>query len=151
MARFERLKGQSRLFVSRLKEILSQCLNYDDRGERYESVSAYMTDLKELYLELCTQEGLSIVEGNARNYVTICCERYLSTILNGDTDGKFKNLKKLQGRFESRVSLRSDRNQKTVLPSTAIDSAPSLEGSDDYNRLVFLYGDGKYRSLRLYA
>lgn len=142
MARFERLKGQSRLFVSRLKEILSQCLNYDDRGERYESVSAYMTDLKELYLELCTQEGLSIVEGNARNYVTICCERYLSTILNGDTDGKFKNLKKLQGRFESRVSLRSDRNQKTVLPSTAIDSAPSLEGSDDYNRLVFLYGDG---------
>lgn len=142
MARFERLKGQSRLFVSRLKEILSQCLNYDDRGERYESVSAYMTDLKELYLELCTKEGLSIVEGNARNYVTICCERYLSTILNGDTDGKFKNLKKLQGRFESRVSLRSDRNQKTVLPSTAIDSAPSLEGSDDYNRLVFLYGDG---------
>lgn len=142
MTRFTKLNGYSELVVSKIRQILVQCLNYDNRDERYESVSAYMTDLKELYLELCTQEGLSIVEGNARNYVAICCERYLSTILNGDTDGKFKHLKKLQGRFESRVSLRSDRNQKTVLPSTAIDSAPSLEGSDDNNRLVFLYGDG---------
>ena len=142
MMRFTKLNGYSELVVSKIRQILVQCLNYDNRDERYESVSAYMTDLKELYLELCTQEGLSIVEGNARNYVAICCERYLSTILNGDTDGKFKHLKKLQGRFESRVSLRSDRNQKTVLPSTAIDSAPSLEGSDDNNRLVFLYGDG---------
>lgn len=142
MMRFTKLNDYSELVVSKIRKILVQCLNYDNRDERYESVSAYMTDLKELYLELCTQEGLSIVEGNARNYVAICCERYLSTILNGDTDGKFKHLKKLQGRFESRVSLRSDSNQKTVLPSTAIDSAPTLEGSNDNNRLVFLYGDG---------
>lgn len=142
MTHFELLKGYSDIVVSKIREILVQCLNYDNRGERYESVSTYMADLNELYLELCTQEGLAIVEGNARNYVTVCCKRYLNTILNGDTDGKFKHLKKLQGRFVSRVSLRSDSNQKTVLPSTAIDSAPSLEGSRNNNHLVFLYGDG---------
>ena len=142
MARFEKLKGHSSLVVSKIKEILVQCLNYDDRGERYESVSTYMADLKELYLELCTQEGLSIVEGNARKFVTVCCDRYLHTILTGDADGKFKHLKKLQGRFESRVSLRSDSSHKNVLPSVAIDSAPSLTENAENNRLVFLYGDG---------
>lgn len=142
MTRLEKLKGHSSLVVSKIKEVLVQCLNYDDRGERYESVSTYMADLKEIYLELCTRENLSIVEGNARKYVTLCCDRYLHTILTGDTDGKFKHLKQLQGRFESRVSLRSDSSHKNVLPSAAIDSAPSLEGSNDNNRLVFLYGDG---------
>lgn len=142
MTSLKALTGYSELVVSKTREILVQCLNYDNRGERYESVSTYMADLKELYLELCTSENISIVKGNARKYVTLCCDRYLHTTLTGDADGKFKHLKKLQGRFESRVSLRSDSNQKVVLPSIAIDSAPSLEGSSDNNRLVFLYGDG---------
>lgn len=142
MARFKKLKGHSSLIVSKIKEVLVQCLNYDNRGERYESVSTYMADLKEIYLELCTRENLSIVEGNARKYVTLCCDRYLHTILTGDTDGKFKHLKQLQGRFESRVSLRSYSSHKNVLPSAAIDSAPSLTENAENNRLVFLYGDG---------
>lgn len=142
MTRFVMLTGYPEIISVKIKRILMNCLNYEKRNKRFPSVCAYMTDLKELYLDLCTHEGLSIVEGNARKYVTLCCNQYLKNVLTGDTDGKFKHLKKLQGRFESRVSLRSDSNQKAVLPSTAIDSAPSLEGSDDNNRLVFLYGDG---------
>ena len=142
MDRFTMLTGYPGKISAKIKSILINCLNYEKRNKRYTTVSAYMTDLKELYLDLCTHEGLSIVEGNARKYVTLCCNQYLKNVLTGDTDGKFKHLKQLQGRFESRVSLRSDSSHKNVLPSTAIDSAPSLADNSKNNRLVFLYGDG---------
>lgn len=142
MTRFVMLTGYPEIISVKIKRILMNCLNYEKRNKRYPSVSAYMTDLKELYLDLCTHEGLSIVEGNARKYVTLCCNQYLKNVLTGDTDGKFKHLKKLQGRFESRVSLRSDSSHQNVLPSAAIDSAPSPSENSENNRLVFLYGDG---------
>ncbi len=140
MTRFEMLRGYSEGVSAKIKAILANCLFYEKRENRYLSVSAYMIDLKELYLDLCTHEGLSIIQGNARRYVTLCCNRYLNTILTGDADGKFKHLKQLQGRFESRVTLRSDRSNKDVLPSAAINNASPTEGGE--NRLVFLYGDG---------
>ncbi len=141
MSRFAILNGYSEIIVAKIKRILINCLHYEKRIKRYESVSAYMADLKELYLSLCTQESLDIVKENARRYVTFCCERYLSKTLCGDADGKFKHLKDLQGRFKSRVSLRSDNSQRIVPPSVAIDSASTLEDGSNH-RLVFLYGDG---------
>lgn len=140
MARFEILNAYPERISKKIKAILINCLNYKKRKKRYPSVSSYMVDLKELYLDLCTYEGLSIVKDNARKYVTHCCNQYLKNILMGETDGKFKHLKKLQGRFESQVSLQSDRTNTCVSPSTAIDNASNSDGSG--NRFVFLYGDG---------
>lgn len=140
MNRMTRLYGYSKLIVAKIEAILKNCLNYENRNKRYQSVTAYMIHLNELYLALCTQEGLEIVKGNARGFVAYRCNQYLNTVLTGDTNGKFKYLKQLQGRFESRVSLRSDQSQKQVLPSVAIDNASPVKGSS--NRLVFLYGDG---------
>lgn len=124
-----------------LKRILAKCLNYDSRSQRYSDVEEYMADLNKVRLELCILDGNAIVEGDIRKYVTLCCNKYLDKTLTVD-HGKFGHLKKLQGRFKSNVSMRSDKNNKQVTPIVAIDNAAPIESGERNNRLVFLYGDG---------
>lgn len=140
--RFERLKEYPVRIKEKLKRILVNCLNYKDRDKRYSSIAEYMIDINELYLALENQEGLKYIKGNAREYVAHCCKQYLYKSLTGDTNGKFRHLKELQGRFDSRVSLWSEETNKEILPSVAINSSPSINGGEENNRLVFLYGDG---------
>lgn len=142
MARFRTLADYSPEIVAKVKRLLVNSLNYHDCDARYPSVSEYLNDINELYSALITKDGIVSLASDTRKYVTYCCEQYKNNILTGNADGKFRHLKELQGRFESRVTLRSDDNGKNVLPSVAINSAPQVGETKENNRLVFLYGDG---------
>jgi len=141
MNRLKRVKEYPEQIKDKLRMILVKCLNYKDREKRYSSISEYMEDMNNLYNALIIQKHLENKKDYAREYVTYCCKQYLK-VLTGDTNGKFRQLKDLQGRFDSRVSLWSEETEKEILPSVAINSSPGINGGEGNNRLVFLYGDG---------